>query len=63
MSAKWVYWTIGTGVMKVPLGGGVPITVASGQSSPSGIALDGTNVYWTAGGDYGTVMKLAQAQA
>jgi hypothetical protein len=39
-------FTTGT-VMKMPLAGGSPITLASNQSNPSSIAVDGTNVYWT----------------
>jgi sugar lactone lactonase YvrE len=42
-------WTdIGAGtVMKVPLGGGTPTTLASGGAAANGMAVDATNVYWT----------------
>ena len=47
--------------MKVPVGGGSATTLASGQSYPFGIAVDGMNVYWINscnGGCPGTVMTV-----
>ena len=49
--------------MKVPLGGGTPTTLASGQFDPVGIAVDATSVYWVNSGSNtgsadGTVMKV-----
>lgn len=54
---RGVYWTDGCSgtVMSVPLAGGTPTTLASGQT-PTDIAVDGSSVYWTNNG--GTVMKL-----
>ena len=43
--------------MKVSVGGGNPVSVASKQRAAQGIAVDGSNVYWTNWGD-GTVMKV-----
>ncbi|HEY6459805.1 MAG TPA: hypothetical protein VIY73_06625, partial [Polyangiaceae bacterium] len=55
-------------VMKAPLAGtagGPPTTLASGQDGPHGIAVDGSNVYWTNQGDGfdpdGSVMKVPLA--
>ncbi len=57
----FVYWTNngtsgGGTIMKVPIAGGTPIVIASGQNFPLAIAVDNTSVYWT---NYqgGTVMK------
>jgi hypothetical protein len=62
-----VYWvnsgngTNGT-VMKVPLDGGTITTLASGQSDPKGITVDGLSICWTntsgEGDGNGTVMKM-----
>ena len=52
-----MYWTDDTTnlVKKVPVGGGNATLVARGQDSPSGIVVDGQNIYWVNWG--GTVMK------
>jgi hypothetical protein len=43
-------------LMKVPLSGGAPTTIAS-QADVRGLAVDATSVYWT-DGTKGTVMRL-----
>ena len=50
----------GTGaVMKVPIGGGEPMTLVSGSNQPGAIVVDNTSVYWT--GSDGSVMKTPLA--
>lgn len=60
-----VYWTqaasIGGGaVMRMGLGGESPTALASGLSSPRGLALDASSVYWADDGDR-TVRKVSLA--
>jgi hypothetical protein len=46
-----LYWTDydeGT-IMKLPLAGGPPVAIATGQLSPEYIAVDATRVYWSIG--------------
>jgi hypothetical protein len=70
VDANGIYWTdaFNDSVMEMPLGGGVPATLASSQNSPNsafGIAANDGNIYWTNSGtsnaNYhdGTVMKAS----
>jgi hypothetical protein len=44
-----VYWVNGDGsIQRAPVGGGgTPLILATMQGTPTSIAVDGTNVYWT----------------
>jgi hypothetical protein len=60
-----VYWTeISAGnVMSVPIGGGTPTTLASGEIRPTAIAVDTTSAYWIVMGEenalsIGSIMKV-----
>jgi formylglycine-generating enzyme required for sulfatase activity len=46
-----VYWTTEDSVLSVPLGGGMPSTLASGQAGVEDVAVDSANVYWVTWGD------------
>jgi hypothetical protein len=76
VDATNVYWTnvitpcpgdatdcvAGGTVMKLPLAGGTPTTLASGQPFVGGLAVDATSVYWTNQGNTifdGAIMKVA----
>jgi hypothetical protein len=41
-----LYWVTGDSVMRLPLLGGSPTVLASGQTIWSGMALDSSSVYW-----------------
>jgi hypothetical protein len=49
--SDFIYWTtLGTGgggnIVKYPLKGGTPTTLATGLPAPAALAVDETNVYW-----------------
>lgn len=65
VDAAHVYWTDSQSqsVNEVPLAGGAPTTVATGQVAPLAIAVDDTSVYWTTlaeGTGQGSVMKVTK---
>jgi hypothetical protein len=48
IDATNVYWTdYGGEVLKAPLSGGTPSTLATGQGYINGFAIDSSNAYWT----------------
>jgi hypothetical protein len=59
-----IYWTErSTGnIMSAPIGGGASTTIASGQATPIGIAVDSMYVYWAnSAGTLGTTAGIAKA--
>jgi hypothetical protein len=66
VDAANVYWnnqygTVASAMMKVPIGGGVPVTLATAIAD-AGIALGGADVYWAtySGGPMGSGGSLVQ---
>jgi hypothetical protein len=62
-------WVLGS-VMKVPLGGGTPVALATGQDALTAIAVGGSHVYWTTASslmsvpiDGGTSVEVASWKA
>jgi hypothetical protein len=52
VDASYVYWanfTAGT-ILRVPIAGGAITTLASGQMKPYSVVIDGSGIYWYAGG-------------
>jgi len=47
--------------MTVPVSGGQPVTLASGQFFTYGIAMDSTNIYWTHLQGGGPIKKMPLA--
>jgi hypothetical protein len=60
--ADSVYWIAATTVRRAPKAGGTVVDLASFQSSPLGIAVDGENVYWPTRENMGpgTLEKVAK---
>jgi hypothetical protein len=59
-----VYWTTGDGIQKTGLNGGPVTTLASGlaqPSSPNGVTLDATKLYWTGAFLAGSLANIAVA--
>jgi len=49
-----VYFTSGTTVQRIPVGGGTPTTLFSSGITPAALAIDDTNLYWVDVGKQGT---------
>lgn len=60
-----VFWDVAIsngGIMKTPVGGGTPTALAIAQGTPSFLAIDGNNVYWTTDdNNTGNVGQVAQS--
>ena len=66
VDATSVYWTTNPtvdypsgSVMKVAIGGGTPVALASAQYDPTGIGVDAMSAYWTT--EYYLLMKMPVA--
>ncbi len=57
VNATDVYWTGDTTVMRMPIGGGAPVTIASGLTEPAFLAIDANRAYVMDGTD-GTVKTV-----
>ena len=55
VDATGIYWTDTTGLQSLPLGGGTPTPLVSGQTNAQSVAVDGAAAYWCASG---SVWKL-----
>ena len=64
VDAAFVEWSSATAVLRVPVGGGTPESIATGQGvdAPCVVASDGANVYWNTLGQ-GLVRKAVHAAA
>jgi hypothetical protein len=58
---SFLYWTDLTdkSVKKCPIGGGVPVVLASGQKHPLALAVDDANVYW-ADSEAGRILRCTK---
>jgi sugar lactone lactonase YvrE len=56
VDSRFVYWADPNGgfVAKVPKAGGTPVMLTMGQSDPTFVAVDATNIYWAQGTNGGS---------
>jgi len=60
LDGGFLYWCGGGSIYKMPVAGGTVTTLAQGQSSPLGIAVDPEFVYWTNNVSSGSVMRVVK---
>jgi hypothetical protein len=63
VDSSYVYWVNdgdAVGITRAPLDGGAPVSLVTGLTSPTYLAVDDTNLYWTSVNG-GLVMKLPLA--